>query len=57
VYKPAVWAGLLQKRVDKITLIDMSQPSAFVELRKRVLQQATLSIQLLKVLDNLNEKS
>ena len=45
------WARVFQKRVDKISHIDFTHPSAKVELRKRLLQQASLSIQALQVLD------
>ena len=44
------WAKLFQKRVDKIAEIDTRNPSAIIELRKRLLQQAALSIKALNVL-------
>lgn len=50
-YDPAQWKKVFQKRIDKIEQLDMSNPMAKVELRKRILQQATLSIIALKVLD------
>lgn len=45
------WGELFQKRVDKIAEIDITNPSAIVELRKRLLQQASLSIRALVVLN------
>jgi len=39
-----------QKRVDKITEININNPSWKIELKKRVLQQASLSIKLLQYL-------
>ncbi len=45
------WTRVFQKRVDKISHIDFTHPSAKVELRKRLLQQAALSIQAIEVLD------
>lgn len=50
-----IWAAVFQKRVDKIKQINFNHPNASVELRKRLLQQATLSIQALLVLDNICE--
>lgn len=47
-----IWLDVFQKRVVKISQIDFNNPSAKVELRKRILQQAALSIQALKVLSN-----
>lgn len=47
----ATWIDVFQKRVYKIAQIDASHPSYKVELRKRILQQAALSICALKVLD------
>lgn len=47
-----VWKSVFQKRVDKISEINFNNPSAIIELRKRLLQQACLSIQALAVLDN-----
>jgi hypothetical protein len=49
----AMWIPTFQKRVDKISAIKSTNPSAKVELRKRILQQAALSIAALKSLDNL----
>jgi hypothetical protein len=50
--KKDVWISVFQKRIDKIKEIDFTHPSYKVELRKRILQQACLSIQALKTLDN-----
>lgn len=48
------WVKVFQKRVDKITEIDMKHPSAMIELRKRVLQNACLSVMLLQKIQNNN---
>jgi hypothetical protein len=45
------WRVVFQKRVDKIASLDLSNPSAKVELRKRLVQQAALSIKALAILD------
>lgn len=45
------WHELFAKRVDAIARIDINNPSAFVELRKRLLQQAALSVRALVVLE------
>lgn len=50
-YDPVAWKNYFQKRVDKINQLDRLHPNYIVELRKRVLQQAALSIQALKILD------
>lgn len=47
---------VFSKRVVKISQVDMTHPSATVELRKRILQQAALSIMALTVLDKENKK-
>lgn len=49
-FNPEEWRRVFQKRVDAISNIDPSSPSAMVELRKRLLQQAALSIKALVVL-------
>jgi hypothetical protein len=41
------WRKVFQKRVDAIGEINATHPSAEVELRKRLLQQAALSIKAL----------
>lgn len=43
---------VFQKRVDKIANINFEHPHYKVELRKRVLQQAALSIAALNLLDS-----
>lgn len=40
-----------QKRIDKITVINIEYINYKVELRKRILQQAALSIAALQILD------
>lgn len=45
------WQALFQKRVDCIGTINVTHCSARVELRKRLLQQAGLSIRALVLLD------
>lgn len=49
-FEAKVWQAAFQKRCDAIGNIDLSKPSALVELRKRLLQQASLSIKALVVL-------
>lgn len=46
------WKEMLYKRMHKIDQIDISHPCAIVELRKRILQNAALSIALLTILSN-----
>jgi hypothetical protein len=46
------WGAVFQKRVDAITQIDMNNPSWKVELRKRLLQQASLSLKAILALNN-----
>lgn len=46
------WRRMFRKRVAKIDAIDISNPYAIVELRKRVLQLGALSVGLLAILDN-----
>jgi len=50
-YNPEVWRIIFEKRVKKISELDMNNSSYKIELRKRILQQAALSILALKVLD------
>jgi hypothetical protein len=45
------WKEALQKRLDKIEKIDFSKPHAVIELRKRLLQNATVSVVWLRALD------
>lgn len=51
-FDPEIWRYVFQKRVDRISNIDPKHPYYKVELRKRVLQQAALSICALRVLDS-----
>lgn len=46
----AIWESIFQKRVDKIREIDLSNKNGMVELRKRILQQAALSIAALSII-------
>ena len=46
------WRRVFRKRMIKIDDIDPSNPHAIVELKKRLLQNAALSIKLLAVLDD-----
>lgn len=49
-YDAQAWRTIFQKRVDAIATLDLSKPSAVVELRKRLLQQAALSIKAMVAL-------
>lgn len=51
-YDPKLWSKMFGKRVDKISELNTNHPHYKVELRKRILQQAALSIRALKILDN-----
>ena len=42
---------MFRKRVQKIDEIDVNNPHAIIEMRKRVMQNAALSIALMKILD------
>lgn len=42
---------LFRKRVQKIDDIDVNNPHAIIEMRKRIMQNAALSIALMKILD------
>jgi len=44
------WCGVFQKRIVKISQIEKSNPMWQVELKKRLLQQAALSVALLEKL-------
>jgi len=44
------WVEIFQKRVDKINEINFNNPHCKIELRKRLLQQAALSILALRIL-------
>lgn len=49
------WRRMFIKRVVKIEMIDKNNPHAMVELKKRLLQNAALSIALLGILDGMKE--
>jgi len=49
------WRRMFIKRVCKIEVIEPNNPHAMVELKKRLLQNAALSIALLAILDGKNE--
>jgi len=49
------WRRMFIKRVRKIEVIEENNPHAMVELKKRLLQNAALSIALLAILDGKNE--
>ena len=42
---------MFRKRIQKIDDIDINNPHAIIEMRKRVMQNAALSIALMKILD------
>jgi hypothetical protein len=46
------WKRMFRKRMVKIDDIDVNNPHALVELRKRILQNTALGIALLKIIDN-----
>ena len=45
------WRRMFRKRIKKIDDIDENNPHAIIEMRKRLLQNAALSIALMKILD------
>lgn len=45
------WKRMFRKRIQKIDDIDINNPHAIIEMRKRVMQNAALSIALMKILD------
>lgn len=49
------WRRMFIKRVKKIEDIDYNNPHAMVELKKRLLQNAALSIALLAIIDGKNK--
>lgn len=51
-FVPEVWASLFQKRVDCIANVDRNYKHWKAELRKRLLQQAALSLQAILALKN-----
>ena len=46
------WRRMFRKRIKKIDDIDVNNPHAIIEMRKRLLQNAALSIALMKILDD-----
>lgn len=50
------WRELFQKRVDRIAAVDITKFGGRAELRKRLLQQAALSIKALVVVDNMDQQ-
>ena len=42
---------MFRKRIQKIDDIDVNNPHAIIEMRKRVMQNAALSVALMKILD------
>lgn len=53
----ADWVPLFAKRVDRIARVSKDNPNWKVELRKRLLQQAALSLQAILTLNKLEEKT
>ena len=51
-FNKETWVNVFSKRVIKIRDINEKSPNYKVELRKRVLQQAALSILALRILDS-----
>jgi len=51
------WRRMFIKRVKKIEIIDKNNPHAMVELKKRLLQNAALSVALLAILHDKQELS
>lgn len=56
-YDQSVWIPLFQKRVDKLAALDPQNPHFKVEMRKRLLQQASLSLQAILAMHNMNTPS
>lgn len=46
------WRRMFKKRIKKIDDIDINNPHAIIEMRKRLLQNAALSVALMKILDS-----
>jgi len=46
------WRRMFRKRIQKIDDIDVNNPHAIIEMRKRLMQNAALSIALMKILDD-----
>lgn len=45
------WRRMFRKRIQKIDDIDVKNPHAIIEMRKRIMQNAALSVALMKILD------
>lgn len=45
------WRRMFRKRIEKIDDIDVNNPHAIIEMRKRLMQNAALSVALMKILD------
>lgn len=45
------WRRMFKKRIQKIDDIDVNNPHAKIEMRKRLVQNAALSIALLRIID------
>lgn len=45
------WRRMFRKRIQKIDDIDVNNPHAKIEMRKRLVQNAALSIALLRIID------
>ena len=45
------WRKMFRKRIQKIDDIDVNNPHAIIEMRKRLVQNAALSVALMKILD------
>ena len=45
------WRRMFRKRIQKIDDIDTNNPHAKIEMRKRLVQNAALSIALLRIID------
>jgi len=45
------WRRMFRKRIQKIDDIDVNNSHAIIEMRKRLMQNAALSIALMKILD------
>ena len=45
------WRRMFRKRIQKIDDIDINNPHAIIEMRKRLMQNAALSVALMKILD------
>ena len=45
------WRRMFKKRIQKIDDIDVSNPHAKIEMKKRLMQNAALSIALLRIID------